>query len=344
MLAIKRNFVFSVFLILTGCSMTTPQSSAPLDSDNDGVVDGRDQCPMTPAGQRVDTSGCNVDTDNDGVVNSVDHCPNTSPGTQVDAIGCLIKDSDNDGVGNAKDMCLETPAGERVDAKGCHIYPESPIEKVPAKCLTNKIGVCIANLPEITELPRPSLLMALKPLNNSAIDFTTLGSLASSIESVMRQAGYENLRYFSTPNGIAMVTQLERIKVDGVPFPVPHRWRYKELSASFGTISFLDFLRRLVGKEVGYYRVIVFDVTLQNERSVFSSRPSSAKGVFGLHEKGEVILPEELVNIAFIENFNLRVGIYEFELKQSADEAIFHKSGHTINDHFNKSEIGLLGN
>ena len=96
--------------------------AAPKDSDNDGVVDSKDQCPMTPAGVRVDANGCSIDDDNDGVLNNVDQCPNTPAGTKVDATGCAIKDSDNDGVVDSKDMCPDTPAGVKVDAKGCTVF------------------------------------------------------------------------------------------------------------------------------------------------------------------------------------------------------------------------------
>ena len=34
---------------------------APLDSDGDGVVDGVDQCPNTPRGERVGPAGCSCD-------------------------------------------------------------------------------------------------------------------------------------------------------------------------------------------------------------------------------------------------------------------------------------------
>jgi outer membrane protein OmpA-like peptidoglycan-associated protein len=35
-----------------------PAPAAPKDSDNDGVLDSSDQCPNTPAGMKVDASGC----------------------------------------------------------------------------------------------------------------------------------------------------------------------------------------------------------------------------------------------------------------------------------------------
>jgi len=102
-------------------------SSPSVDSDNDGVVDGRDQCPMTPTGVRVDATGCSIDNDNDGVLNSVDQCPNTPAGAMVDAKGCALKDADKDGVVDSKDMCLDTPAGVKVDAKGCTLFDEETV-------------------------------------------------------------------------------------------------------------------------------------------------------------------------------------------------------------------------
>lgn len=62
------------------------------DSDGDGVLDDRDQCPNTPPGTRVDSTGCPVplDSDGDGVTDDRDQCPNTPAGTQVDSSGCPI--------------------------------------------------------------------------------------------------------------------------------------------------------------------------------------------------------------------------------------------------------------
>ena len=99
-------------------------SSAPKDSDKDGVFDNQDQCPNTPAGTRVDSMGCDIDKDKDGVVNSIDQCPDTPPGTAVDARGCN-NDLDGDGVVNAQDKCPDTPPGTKVGAKGCSLKLDS---------------------------------------------------------------------------------------------------------------------------------------------------------------------------------------------------------------------------
>lgn len=61
---------------------------AASDSDGDGVQDGVDQCPSTPAGVSVDARGCALDADGDGVPNYRDKCPNTPEARQVDKFGC----------------------------------------------------------------------------------------------------------------------------------------------------------------------------------------------------------------------------------------------------------------
>ncbi|MFT7559713.1 MAG: CxxC motif-containing protein (DUF1111 family)/predicted lipoprotein with Yx(FWY)xxD motif [Flavobacteriales bacterium] len=98
-----------------------------LDDDNDGVVNGDDLCPGTPAGTPVNAQGCALvlDDDNDGVVNGDDLCPGTPAGTPVNAQGCaLVLDDDNDGVVNGDDLCPGTPAGTPVNAAGCQIVSQ----------------------------------------------------------------------------------------------------------------------------------------------------------------------------------------------------------------------------
>lgn len=76
------------------CNVPVP----PKDSDNDGVVDTDDKCADTPAGTKVDATGCPVkedtptpiDTDGDGVIDTNDKCPNTPTGTKVDTTGCPV--------------------------------------------------------------------------------------------------------------------------------------------------------------------------------------------------------------------------------------------------------------
>jgi outer membrane protein OmpA-like peptidoglycan-associated protein len=93
------------------------------DKDADGVPDKVDQCPKTPAGDKVDAKGCTLkDSDGDGVLDDADACADTPAGDAVDAKGCsLPKDADRDGVTDDNDQCAGTPAGDKVDEKGCSL-------------------------------------------------------------------------------------------------------------------------------------------------------------------------------------------------------------------------------
>ena len=79
--------------------------------------------PGTPAGAKVDATGCEIDSDGDGVGDSRDQCPNTPAGAKVDERGCEL-DSDGDGVFDSQDKCPDTPKGDRVDATGCSFKEE----------------------------------------------------------------------------------------------------------------------------------------------------------------------------------------------------------------------------
>jgi hypothetical protein len=71
------------------------------DADRDGVPDGEDRCPNTPAGTRVNAVGCAVgknstapactDSDLDGVCEGSDQCPDTPLNTPVDKTGCPLE-------------------------------------------------------------------------------------------------------------------------------------------------------------------------------------------------------------------------------------------------------------
>lgn len=66
------------------------QAARPADSDNDGVPDDRDQCPITPKGVQVGANGCALDDDGDKVPNHRDKCPGSEAGSLVDATGCYV--------------------------------------------------------------------------------------------------------------------------------------------------------------------------------------------------------------------------------------------------------------
>jgi len=122
---------------------TSTKTAAPLDSDNDGVLDPTDKCPNTPSGVAVDKDGCPLDSDKDGVPDYLDKCPNTPAGVAVGKDGCPL-DSDRDGVTDNIDKCPNTPAGVTVDKVGCPL--DSDRDGVPDyldKCPNTPAGVVV---------------------------------------------------------------------------------------------------------------------------------------------------------------------------------------------------------
>jgi hypothetical protein len=60
------------------------------DEDNDGWMDGWDECPGTPLGVSTDSTGCPIDSDKDGVVDYLDKEPFSRTGAWVNNDGVEI--------------------------------------------------------------------------------------------------------------------------------------------------------------------------------------------------------------------------------------------------------------
>lgn len=104
---------------MTAAGVNVDADGCALDTDKDGVIDARDQCPDSPQGAPVDAQGCLADADNDGVPDLKDSCLMSPAGVTVDEAGCEL-DSDKDGLADSKDKCPDSPQGSAIDsATGC---------------------------------------------------------------------------------------------------------------------------------------------------------------------------------------------------------------------------------
>lgn len=97
-----------------------------LDNDNDGILDVNDQCPNKPEDfdGYEDQDGCpDLDNDNDAILDKNDECPDAKEdfdGFQDDD-GCPDLDNDNDGILDANDQCPNQPEtfNSYEDTDGC---------------------------------------------------------------------------------------------------------------------------------------------------------------------------------------------------------------------------------
>jgi hypothetical protein len=102
---------------LTANEVAALASAGPsVDTDNDGVFDSTDNCPLIGNPNQQNTDGdllgdaCDSDDDNDGVADATDNCPLTANPTQgnndSDALGdACDPDDDNDGTLDTSDNC-----------------------------------------------------------------------------------------------------------------------------------------------------------------------------------------------------------------------------------------------
>ena len=94
------------------------------DDDNDGVVNGVDNCPSVANADQSDVDNNGIgdvcqDTDQDGILDINDNCPTIANPDQLDSnndgVGDVCQDSDGDGVVDSIDNCVDTPNPNQED-------------------------------------------------------------------------------------------------------------------------------------------------------------------------------------------------------------------------------------
>ncbi len=85
------------------------------DEDGDGVVDTWDECTGTPLGVKVDSKGCPIDSDNDGIPDYRDDAPNSAKGAIVNLRGVTYTEEEL--------IALSEPPNAIEADKLCDIFP-----------------------------------------------------------------------------------------------------------------------------------------------------------------------------------------------------------------------------
>lgn len=163
-----------------------------------------------------------------------------------------------------------------------------------------------------------------------------LADVADALENALRTAKYPKWSYSSVPNGFALVSQMEQIRVDGTPSPEPARW-----SADLPRVdnmTLLEFVKALTNAQPGYYRVIVFIVTDQ-PWSRTGEKPTGKEAEQWL-AKGFTWLPDSIGTLIYEPGYRTTALVYEFKKASKDTDAVFlDPSPISADDHLKKAGI-----
>jgi hypothetical protein len=148
--------------------------------------------------------------------------------------------------------------------------------------------------------------------NGAASKPTTMADVTAKMEKALGRSGYSSPGYYAVPGGFAMLTQLERINPDATPYPPDQRWKVKVDPARLTSFNLSAYLKALLGKDAGVFRVIAF---------VFTAEPivsGSVKPVIdeAKHwvEQGGKALPGQYAAQPYSADMVCTALIYEFEI------------------------------
>ncbi|MGO9547170.1 MAG: hypothetical protein ACLPPF_20545 [Rhodomicrobium sp.] len=159
-----------------------------------------------------------------------------------------------------------------------------------------------------------------------------MGEVSSAIISALEQSGYVERSFFQTGDGgVALVTRLEKIALDGAPAS-PDRWPSGFDNSPAG---FVDFIRGLFYVEPGHYRVIVF--ILQEKSFSVSNSLATGKDAETWLTMGMNKLPAAFENRPFGKDSTCTALIYEFTSDGTAARGVV--SSLTGKQHLQKAGV-----
>ncbi|MEO7985473.1 MAG: OmpA family protein, partial [Gemmatimonadales bacterium] len=140
----------------------------------------------------------------DGVMDDKDQCANTPAGDKVDEKGCsLPKDGDGDGVMDDKDRCLHTPPGVKVDADGCQVLFESKKKTLILEGVNFETGKSELTPESQTILDGVAESLVANAGINVRVSGHTDNTGSAALNKRLSQARAESVRAYLTEKGVA---------------------------------------------------------------------------------------------------------------------------------------------
>ena len=163
----------------------------------------------------------------------------------------------------------------------------------------------------------------------------TFGALFSDLDQALENTGYAEKSYYSVPDGLAVVTRMERVYADGRPEGLPARWELEHYGPP--RLSLREYVEALFTANPGFYRVIVFVVTDRpfgaGQRSVSPDEATSWLA------DGFNALPEDWRAKPLPSNYTCTALIYEFLVKNGGLPALLVPSHLDAKTHLVKSGL-----
>jgi hypothetical protein len=249
--------------------------------------------------------------------------PVIEPGGKVEFMISTLDDGNSmlsviDGVvpfGTAFGTCPIKPSTVSYAVQGKKCTKPEALDTKRAAAWTAKLGAgSAAPLPPFWPPPETSTHQAIprELLVNGSASPITLAALAAKMEKALSRAGYSSPGYYAVPGGFAMLTQLERIHPDATPFPADKRWKIKVDPASLSSFNLSAYLKALLGKDAGMFRVIAFVFTA--EPIVSDSVKPVMEEAKNWVEQGGKTLPGSYAAQSFSADMVCTALIYEFEI------------------------------
>lgn len=152
---------------------------------------------------------------------------------------------------------------------------------------------------------------------------TLLSDVSNNLRDAFRKCGYGEISWYSTPNGFALVSQLEQFKADGTPLDGEDRWAISVRAQKIFTVS--DYLRALFTAPRGRYRVLAFVVT--DQPFVQRAKELTDEEARDLVRGGGSGLPQSIGEREFTPGHECHVLVYEYERHSNKKPPIFLRPG-----------------